>query len=191
MANIVEAPRSPLSAMNGRKPCGDGLAPLLKPGYQLSNLHYGYNTFAVKLKVWISRIGAVVGMLLIPLLISFWMSASIWTGFEGHADAFQRLGSFGVFSWLLLLAFSRVSVERSESNRIKELERQIEKALLEERLHGAPTQYRSAQVSWHKEKEKFTWRQRYLLAAFELIGIGIGTLQWGYGDLLIVALHAR
>lgn len=118
-----------------------------------------------------------------------WLIFSMFTMYNGDGDAFQRLGSFGVFSWLLLLAYSRVNVEKLESERVKSLVRQTAKAKSEAKIHGSATKYRAAQVSWYEAAEKFTWRQRYLLASLELIGIGVATLQWGYGDLLVQIFH--
>lgn len=123
-------------------------------------------------------------------LILFWFWSSFFTFSHGNADHFQRLGSFGVFSFLMLLAFARGDVDRSESRRIKELERQIEKAKLEQEMDGRVTEDRALQVAWYKEKKIYTLRRRSGLLVMELIGLGCATLQWGYGDLFVKWLHA-
>jgi len=112
-----------------------------------------------------------------------WIIFSFASALSGNGDAFQRLGSFGVFAFVLAFSKSHLVFERLEKERRRNLWDSEEEAI-EMQLHGKVTEYTTAQIS-HYGNEQRLWRRRNIAANVELAGVAIATLQWGYGDLFV------
>lgn len=130
-----------------------------------------------------------VYLLVASLIMLIWIYLSIYFFMDGRSDAFQRMGSLGVFAFLMMLPIHRLVTEEMEADRIKTLKRKIQKAKKEELMRGEVSDFLAAEIDWYRDGEKYAWKQRYIVAASEIVLIGISTLQWGFGDLLVIATH--
>ena len=127
--------------------------------------------------------------LIIMLLIFCWISGSMFSLFYGNADLFQRMGAFGVFSGIILMANAAYSVDVEERKRIFEKEKNTRKIDMEAEMFGEPSNYRISTNRWLSECEKYYWRQKKGLVTAEILLLGLATLQWGFGDMIVNILR--
>lgn len=108
----------------------------------------------------------LVGM----MAVLIWMTVSFVSFIEGDSDLFQRIGSFGVFSWVMLFAATRMLMDSDDV--------------------VVPTEFRVSKRDVTKGEVERHWESKRFFVHLEIIGLGFSTLQWGFGDLFVIAAKA-
>ena len=126
------------------------------------------------------------------VVLSLWLALSLDFILSGQAQNFQRLGTVAIVAGILLFSTIRSNIDMLPDP--DDLKIHLKNYLL---ARGDPSSEESKSLQDGEiksvrdgiEKLEFMKKSRWLFFRYEIILVVIGTLQTGYGDVLVNYLH--